>query len=214
MTQMPLFPLSLVLFPNAPLPLHIFEDRYQMMIGECIEQNKPFGVVLLREGVAESDEVTFHMLGTAAQIADGVRMEDGRYLINCVGQRRFRVQEIVERAPYFIASVTMLTEEGAELFVEPGNELRALHTRYCEALAAATGVRAEPETLPEDTVDLTYWMAHKLQVEDEQKQHWLEANIATRLREMSAALRAEIALLPNSPGNSFAGGWSGPGSWN
>lgn len=139
MTQIPLFPLGLVLFPNAPLPLHIFEDRYQMMIGECIEQNKPFGVVLLREGVAESDEVTFHMLGTAAQIADGVRMEDGRYLINCVGQRRFRVQEIVERAPYFIASVTMLTEEGAELFVEPGNELRALYTRYCEALAAATG---------------------------------------------------------------------------
>ena len=51
MRELPLFPLPVVLFPGVPLPLHIFEQRYRLMIGRCIEEQKPFGVVLIREGV-------------------------------------------------------------------------------------------------------------------------------------------------------------------
>lgn len=214
-TQLSLFPLGMVLFPNAPLPLHIFEARYRDMIGYCIEQNQPFGVVLLREGVAENSEVTFHNTGTTAQIVDGIKMEDGRYVINTVGQRRFRIEDIVQQHPYFIASVELLDEEGAVPVIEPTNDLRALYHRYWETLVASTGIKPEAETLPEGVVDLTYWMAHKLQVENETKQRWLEADAATRLREMSSALRAEMALLPGSPGGERqADGWNGTGSWN
>lgn len=213
--QLPLFPLSMVLFPNAPLPLHIFEERYREMIGRCIEQNEPFGVVLLQEGVAESSEVTFHSIGTTAQIVDGIRMEDGRYVINTLGQRRFRLQSIVQQYPYYIGLVALLDEDAAVPVIEPANDLRALYHRYWETLAAATGIKSETETLPDDVVDLTYWMAHKLQVENETKQRWLEADAATRLREMASALRAEMALLPASPdGEREAGGWNGTGSWN
>ena len=45
----PLFPLEVVLFPGQPLPLHIFEDRYKEMIGECLESKSEFGVVLAQE---------------------------------------------------------------------------------------------------------------------------------------------------------------------
>lgn len=215
MTQkLPLFPLGLVLFPNAPLPLHIFEERYREMVGRCLEQNTPFGVVLIREGVAEESDVTFYSVGTTAQISDGVKLDDGRYLINTTGQRRFRIQYLVQRVPYYIASVAFLSEESTTPVSEPADELRSLYTRYWEALTAATGVGYEAETLPDDIVDLTYWMAHKLQVENDQKQRWLEADISTRLGEMSAALRAEMALLPDRPGSPFEGGWNGPGSWN
>lgn len=215
MTQkLSLFPLNTVLFPNAPLPLHIFEERYQTMIARCIEQNLPFGVVLIREGEAESADVTFHNVGTSAQIADGVRLEDGRYLINTTGQRRFRVQYIAQRQPYFVASVTYLPEESSASVVEPANELRALYARYWETLANATGYQHEPETLPEDVVDLTYWMAHRLQVDNPHKQRWLEADVASRLREMSAALKAELSLLPDSGPDEPGRGWIGHGSWN
>lgn len=211
--KLPLFPLGLVLFPNAPLPLHIFEERYREMIGRCIEQNAPFGVVLIREGVAESADVTFHPVGTTAQIADGVRTEDGRYVINTVGQRRFRVQYVAQRAPYYVGSVTYLPEESEALVMEPASELRALYERYWDLLAAATGYQHEAETLPDDVINLTYWMAHRLQVDNQHKQRWLEADVGTRLREMTAALRAEMALLPGNDGPPDRG-WIGQGSWN
>jgi len=57
-------------------------------------------------------------------------------------------------------------------------------------------------------VDLTYWMANRLQVGNLQKQRWLEADITTRLREISAAIRAELALLPSAePGQHEGGGY-------
>ena len=48
--EIPLFPLNLVLFPGMPLPLHIFEERYKAMIGDCMRYNTPFGVSLIRSG--------------------------------------------------------------------------------------------------------------------------------------------------------------------
>src|SRR6266508_1288840 len=48
--KLPILPLNTVLFPGAPLQLHIFEERYRLMIGRCLEQRSPFGVVLIRKG--------------------------------------------------------------------------------------------------------------------------------------------------------------------
>lgn len=220
MTQkLPLFPLNTVLLPGAPLPLHIFEERYRLMIGRCLEQGSPFGVVLIREGVEVSANVTFHPVGTSAQITDSVRLEDGRYYLVALGQRRFRIQYLTQRLPYFVASVSYLSEEVGPTVRDAAGQLRALYNRYWDAFAAATGVQPERESLPEDVVELTYWMAHRLQVETSQKQRWLEADVATRLREMSAAIRGELALLPGSaPGGPEPGerdgGRGGPGSLN
>lgn len=236
MTQkLPLFPLSTVLFPGAPLPLSIFEERYRLMIGRCIEQNTSFGVLLIRDGTEidpndpwvrqqrallgeeeafeETPAVVTATIGTTARINGGVRLEDGRYFLDTVGDRRFRLQYLIQRAPYLVGSVAYLPEEAGTDVLEPANQLRDIYTRYQASLTAATGVELQMETPPDDPIRLTYWLAHQLQVDNDHKQRWLEADVATRLREMTALLRAEIALLP-SIGDDDTRRWSGPGTWN
>ncbi len=213
--KLPLFPLNTVLFPGVPITLHIFEERYRLMIGRCLEQSGPFGVVLIREGTETDPDAIPYSVGTTAQISESVLLDDGRYYLMAVGQRRFRVQYIAQRQPYLLASVSYLPEEtGGASVIESANQLRALYARYWVALATATGHRHEPEALPEGVVDLTYWMAQRLQVDTIHKQRWLEADVATRLREMTAAIRAELTLLPTEGAGERERGWSGPGSWN
>ena len=70
----------------------------------------------------------------------------------------------MQRQPYLIASVAYLPEESAAAVAEPAQQLRQLYARYWAAISAATGYEAPDETLPEQVVDLTYWMANRLQV--------------------------------------------------
>jgi uncharacterized protein len=213
--KLPLFPLNTVLFPGAPLTLHIFEERYRLMIERCLEQSGPFGVVLIREGDEVGGDATPHNVGTTAMIGDSAQLDDGRYYLTAVGQRRFRIQYIAQRQPYLLALVAYLPEEtGGPAIVAAANQLRALYTRYWLALAAATGHQHQPEELPENVVGLTYWMAQRLQVDNIHKQRWLEADVATRLREINAAISAELQLLPEENGGETAGGWAGISSWN
>jgi uncharacterized protein len=213
--KLPLFPLNTVLFPGVPLSLHIFEERYRLMIGRCLEQSGPFGVVLIREGSEVGGDATPYSVGTTAAISDNVRLDDGRYYLSAVGQRRFRIQYISQRQPYMLASVAYLPEEaGGPEVAEQAVQLRALYERYWATLAAVTGHRRAPEALPESAIDLTYWMAQRLQVDNVHKQRWLEADVATRLREMAAAIRSELQLMPVVSGRERERGWTGPGSWN
>ena len=217
--QLPLFPLGTTLFPGATLNLHIFEERYRLMIARCLEQQSPFGVVLIREG----DEVEEgrlgarpaepYTVGTAAEISANVRLEDGRYLLTAVGRERFRIQYVLQRAPYIIASVAALPEERPAGAARAAAELRATHERYWQALAPATGVPAQPEDLPDDPLDLAYHLADRLQVSMARKQRWLEADLRTRLRELAADLRAELALMPTGQ-RKTGEGFSGMGSLN
>lgn len=200
--QLPLFPLGTLLYPGATMNLHIFEDRYKLMIGRCLEHATPFGVVLIREG----DEVTEgrvgarpaepYGVGTVAQISANVQLEDGRYLLTAVGEARFRIQYIVQHAPYLIASVVELADEVDERTARAAAELHALHERYWQAVGVATGVTVQSDDLPSDPVELSFQLADRLQVTFARKQRWLEADLLTRLREIAGDLRAELALLP------------------
>ena len=66
---LPLFPLNTVLFPNMVLPLHVFEERYKLMINTCLAQDKPFGVVLIYSGTEAGGPAVPHSVGTVARIA-------------------------------------------------------------------------------------------------------------------------------------------------
>jgi Lon protease-like protein len=240
--KLPIFPLNTVLFPGAPLQLHIFEERYRLMIGRCLEQRSPFGVVLIRTGgeISPDDpwiqrqieqagggaaelnmlrrqlggDAVPYAVGTTAQINAGesVRLDDGRYYLVALGQRRFRIQYLVQRQPYLVASVAYLAEDSAPVSVELASQLRALYARYWDAVSAATGVKKPSDNLPEGVADLSYWMAHRFQVSNAQKQRWLEADLVSRLRAVIAALQAELAMFHGSePGERERGR---PGSWN
>lgn len=106
-TTIPLFPLQMVLFPSVPLPLHIFEERYRIMINQCIEENEPFGVVYQHASEIERVGCT----ATVNHILN--RYDDGRLDIMSVGVDRFRVEAVDDSAVFLRARVTIL-DEGAE----------------------------------------------------------------------------------------------------
>jgi Lon protease-like protein len=116
-TRIPLFPLRSVLCPGVALPLHIFEDRYRLMIGRCIQRGEPFGVVLIREGreVGPLDG-SIAAIGTTAAIRQAGRYPDGRYEILTVGQQRFQLESVdADSEPYLVGQVSFLEEAmGAE----------------------------------------------------------------------------------------------------
>ncbi len=103
--MLPLFPLGLVLFPRTPLPLHIFEERYKLMIKESLDSTREFGVVLAMEkGIAS--------VGCTARIERVSRTyEDGRMDIETTGYRRFEIAELNEDRPFLTAAVSFFDDD-------------------------------------------------------------------------------------------------------
>ena len=111
-TEIPLFPLRSVLCPGVALPLHIFEERYRLMVGRCLERGEPFGVVLVREG-REVGPLRGRIadVGTTAAIRRAGKYPDGRLDILTVGQRRFHVEALdTASQPYLVGRVRLLDE--------------------------------------------------------------------------------------------------------
>jgi Lon protease-like protein len=101
----PLFPLGLVLLPQMPLPLHIFEERYKLLIGECLANNTEFGIVYL-------NGTDIQAIGCTASIQKVLkRYEDGRLDILTRGENRFEINEIYDHKPYLEAGVTLFDDE-------------------------------------------------------------------------------------------------------
>lgn len=102
---LPLFPLSVVLFPHTRLPLHIFEERYQEMVGEAIARGTEFGVVLaLERGVVNT--------GCTARVIEVVeKYEDGRLDIITLGQRRFEVHALDQERSFLRGNVAFFDDE-------------------------------------------------------------------------------------------------------
>jgi Lon protease-like protein len=111
--QVPLFPLNTVLFPGGPLPLRIFEPRYLAMVSDCVSNNSPFGVLLIREG-GETGPASTHEVGTLARISDWYQGSDGLLGITAIGEQRFRViSSHREASGLNVGNVELLPEEPA-----------------------------------------------------------------------------------------------------
>lgn len=109
--QIPLFPLKTVLYPDGPLPLRIFEQRYLDMISRCMKEEHPFGVVLIKDGT-EVGPAKVHDIGTLASIADWYQGSDGLLGITGIGQQRFRINSSQEQSDgLLVADVDPLPRE-------------------------------------------------------------------------------------------------------
>ncbi len=84
MTAIPLFPLNIVLFPDGPLPLRIFETRYVDMVRTCMREDRGFGVVLISAGLEAGPAETYDV-GTTAKITDFHQLPNGLLGLSCVG---------------------------------------------------------------------------------------------------------------------------------
>jgi len=107
----PMFPLSLVLFPGQILPLHIFEDRYRIMVEEIIDDAREFGVVLIERGSEVGGGDARKSIGTLAEIIDSKKSNDGRWLLITKGTKRIETSRWLEDSPYPRAEVSFLDEE-------------------------------------------------------------------------------------------------------
>lgn len=106
--RLPLFPLQVVLLPGELLPLHIFEERYKLMIGECLEEERPFGVVLVEaRGIRK--------IGCTARITRLLeKFPDGRMNILALGEDRFEILRLFENRPYFQGETQPLEDRPGE----------------------------------------------------------------------------------------------------
>jgi Lon protease-like protein len=101
----PIFPLGLVLLPEMPLTLHIFEERYKLMTKECIAQNKEFGIVYFNGKQFESVGCTARIVTTLKQY------NDGRLDIATRGVNRFHLKELYDEKPYLQAKAEFFDDE-------------------------------------------------------------------------------------------------------
>lgn len=199
MDELPLFPLNTVLFPGMPLPLHIFEDRYREMIGLCAQEERQFGVVLIKEGVEVGEPAVPFQVGTMARIIGIDRLEDGRMNIVTVGTRRFRLlRYFADRKPYIVADVEPLDDEaqGDPAVLGLVDEVGALAKRYAALLQAASEQELVPLQLPANPEELSYLVGATLRVRNPERQRLLElVSTADRLRREKELLEAESKTL-------------------
>jgi Lon protease-like protein len=104
----PLFPLGIVALPSEVVPLHIFEERFKTMIGECLDRESEFGIVWL------SDD-GLRPIGCACEITEVLeRMDDGRMNILTRGTRPFRILERQEELAYPAGEVEFLVDKSED----------------------------------------------------------------------------------------------------
>jgi Lon protease-like protein len=197
--EIPLFPLQTVLFPGMPLPLHIFEQRYRDMIGTCTDEDRPFGVVLIREGREVGGGAVPFEIGTKARIVGVDRLEDGRLNIVTVGTERFRIVSWSgAKKPYMVGEVEPLADP-AETGAEAGELVRDIAgavQRYVTMMQAASGQGLSPLDLPSVPGELSYLVGAVLRVPNEERQRLLEAGTAMHRLEMELGLlKRESAAL-------------------
>jgi Lon protease-like protein len=133
--RIPLFPLRTVLFPQAVLPLRIFETRYVDMVRRCMREQSGFGVVLIRAGAEVGGVNATADVGCFARIVDFGAMPDGLLSITAQGERRFRiVQRDLQKDGLHLADVEWLDELPAVLASDQFVELRGILARVLDEL--------------------------------------------------------------------------------
>ena len=190
LSELPLFPLNMVLFPGAPLPLHIFEERYKSMIGNCMERNEPFGVVLIKQGLESGAPALPFETGTTARVLRSELLDEGRMNIMTKGERRFEIGEITQQAPYLVGRVRFLGEPLGEGITELVPQLKEEYPALVQGLTALAGGYASQVTIPDDPVELSYTVAASLNLQNTVRQALLEApTVAARLSHLVPLLK-------------------------
>ena len=197
--EMPLFPLDTVLFPGQVLPLHIFEERYRLMVRRCLAEDKPFGAVLIRHGQEVGEGAEPYTVGTTARIVESSHLPDGSMNIVSVGTERFRIRRLFHDQPYLrgeVESFPMALTDTAGVVSELSVRVRAEVARYIELIAKAAGLQIQIEEIPDAPQQVGYLAAVAMQIDNKEKQNLLgSASLEGILISETSLLRRENALL-------------------
>jgi len=191
LSELPIFELPLVLLPGELLPLHIFEEPYQRMVGVSLESGEPFGVVFRDEtGGARN-------IGCTARVADVLeRFEDGRMNIVVTGESPFRVIDRADAPEFPVGEVELIdvTEEPEPGDGEAARGARAAFAELLEQVSDEEG-SAEEELGDQGAYDL----AGRIELPDDTKQRLLELRSEDeRMRLLERALRTVAEAMRRS----------------
>jgi len=188
--ELPLFPLpEVVLFPGRPLPLHIFEFRYRIMMNTILESDRRFGVLLFDPVRGQVSNV-----GCCAEIVQYERLPDDRMKMLTLGQQRFRVLEYVREKPYLVGLVEWIEDR------PPQKDLRPLATEVEQLLQDVVRLSAKlteqsielPENIPNLPTELSYWVASNLYGVATEQQTLLE------MQDTASRLEREVEILTST----------------
>lgn len=188
--ELPLFPLpELVLFPGRPLPLHIFEFRYRIMINTILESDHRFGVLMWDPNRGRAVTV-----GCCAEVTQFERLEDDRMMVLSLGQQRFRVLDYVREKPYRVGLVEWIEDTPTQM------DLRVLAADVTRLLEDVVRLSAKltdqaievPKDIPSLPTELSYWVASNFYGAAAEQQSLLE------LQDTAARLEREAEILTST----------------
>ncbi|MGD1804110.1 LON peptidase substrate-binding domain-containing protein [Dapis sp. BLCC M126] len=188
--ELPLFPLpEVVLFPGRPLPLHIFEFRYRIMMNTILESDKRFGVLMWDSA---QDQVV--ATGCCAKIEDYQRLPDDRMKVLTIGEQRFRVLDTVREKPYLVGLVEWIEDNPSENELgELANQVELLLRDVVHLSGKLMDQRIElPEDVPNLPEELSYWVASNLYGVATEQQALLE------MQDTAARLEREVEILSST----------------
>lgn len=201
---LPLFPLSTVLFPGMRLPLHIFEERYRLLVAHLRTQPEPqrFGVIAIRKGreVGADGITALYEVGCVATVRQITPHADGRFDLSTVGTQRFRLLRVDDSLPYFQGEVEPLKDDPpagageAEAFAV--KRVQAGFRAYLNALADRGGGVINVADLPDEPVLLSYVVGAAMIIDLPERQSLLAASsVLERLRLERSLLVRETAMF-------------------
>jgi Lon protease-like protein len=140
-TERPMFPLESALLPDEDLPLRIFEPRYGALVRRCLDNDEPFGVVLISAGREVGGGDSRCDVGILSRITEHADLGGGRYALRCRTGERIRVSEWLPDHPYPRATVTVWPDEPGDpvtraQLVDLEDRVLALFERIAEARGA------------------------------------------------------------------------------
>lgn len=183
--RLPLFPLEVVLFPGARLPLHIFESRYRQLLADVLGGDQRFG--LLPPGT-ESEAAPEGTVGSVARVVAHQPLPDGRSNIIVAGERRFVLRRwLDEEKPYATGLVDEFDDDESAQAL-PGDALETLQRlgERCRLAMAALTDEPSGATWASDAATLTFQIASALP--------WAGDQARKLLAMRSAAQRGDLLL--------------------
>jgi len=201
---LPLFPLSTVLFPGMRLPLHVFEERYRLLVAHLRAQPEPrrFGVIAIRKGreVGAHGIKALHEVGCVAAVREITPHADGRFDLATVGTERFRLLRVDDSLPYLQGEIEPLKDEEAaeagEAEAFAVSRVQAGFRNYLNALADRGGGVINVADLPDEPLLLSYVVGAAMIIDLPERQSLLAAPTALdRLRLERSLLVRETAMF-------------------
>ncbi len=177
-TELPLFPLPVVLFPGVPLPLHIFEPRYRQLLIDIRVTNNLFGVAYFDPANTTNEVPQAGHVGCVAEVTELQSLPDGRSNILTLGVIRFRIESYVETGdPYLVAKVSYVEDDDEDdaTLAGPTQEVAETFTRIAQAVRTINDERSSlPDITNTEPQKLSFLVAAAMELDPDVKQELLE----------------------------------------